>query len=170
MTEWVYYPLFTKIPPHLRSVVEVFENHSADWAPYADGSKFESDQALAIVRPDLESLGFLVESSKKMADKIRIPVLYGRGGEEVIAYEVDGYDRDTKTVIEVESGRAISNYQVLKDLIEACLMEDVDYICIALRLKYRDKKDFEKFNDIVDAIYKSNRLQLPLKGILVIGY
>ena len=168
MIQWIYYPLYSNIPPHLSNIVDVFRKHSEDICS-SDHPKLESDKVLSIVRDDLQKLGYLMEEGKKKGDKIRIPVLYAMNGEEAVVYEVDGFDPLTKTVVEIESGRAISNYQVLKDLVESCLM-DVDYLCIALRMLYRQSKDFEKFNNIIDAIYKSNRLNIPLKGLLIIGY
>lgn len=75
-----------------------------------------------------------------------------------------------KVVIEIEAGRAVSNYQFLKDLFQACVMQDVDYLVIAVRNIYRTSKDFDKLITFLDALYVSNRLILPLKGILIIGY
>lgn len=49
-------------------------------------------------------------------------------------------------------------------------MQDVDYLVIAVRNIYRTSKDFDKLITSLDALYVSNRLILPLKGILIIGY
>jgi hypothetical protein len=63
---------------------------------------------------------------------------------------------------------------------EACVMPYVDYLAIAVRNEYKslDSKkrvprvnsDFGLVTSELDAIYESHRLQLPLLGILVIGY
>lgn len=50
------------------------------------------------------------------------------------------------------------------------MMQDVDYLAIAVRNVYRGNKDFETVLKFFDTLYASNRLTLPLKGILVIGY
>lgn len=71
------------------------------------------------------------------------------------------------------------NNQFLKDLFQACMMQDVDYLVIAVRNEYKIKTknnmertnyDFEEVCKFFDALYASDRLQLPLKGILIIGY
>ena len=73
-------------------------------------------------------------------------------------------------MLEVEAGRAVVNNQFLKDLFQACMMHDVSHLAIAVRNVYRSSNDFERLMKFFDTLYASNRLQLPLKGILVIGY
>ena len=73
-------------------------------------------------------------------------------------------------MIEVEAGRAVTNYQFLKDLFEATVMVDVDYLGIAVRNVYKRAKDFETVYSFLDTLHASERLKLPLKGILLIGY
>lgn len=75
-----------------------------------------------------------------------------------------------KTVIEIEAGRAVTNYQFLKDLFEACVMVNVEFLVIAVRKVYRNSHDFEKVITFFETLYASNRIALPLNGILVIGY
>ena len=50
------------------------------------------------------------------------------------------------------------------------MMQDVDYLVIAVRNIYNKSSDFDKVCKFFDALYASDRLVLPLKGILVIGY
>ena len=69
-----------------------------------------------------------------------------------------------------EAGRAVANNQFLKDLFQACMMHEVKYLAIAVRLKYRGKSDFEQVCKFFQTMYASRRLALPLLGILVIGY
>ncbi len=73
-------------------------------------------------------------------------------------------------VIEVEAGRGVTNYQFLKDLFQACVMQDVDYAVIAVRQDYRGSDDYRKVVSFIETIYASNRLVLPLNGVLIIGY
>lgn len=86
------------------------------------------------------------------------------------SFDADGYHKEKKIVIEVEAGRAVTNYQFLKDLFQACVMSDVDYLVIAVRNIYRKNQDFEKVISFFNTLYASGRLILPLKGILIIGY
>lgn len=115
-------------------------------------------------------LNYSVEKSKKESDKIKVPVLFGRNGRTELYFEADAYNSVLKTVIEVEAGRAVDNFQFLKDLFQASMMHDVEYLCIAVRNFYRKQKDFAKVTQFFDTLYASNRLSLPLKGILIIGY
>ena len=50
------------------------------------------------------------------------------------------------------------------------MMYNVEYLVIGIRRIYRTSKDFEKVVTFFDTLYASDRLQLPLKGVLVIGY
>ena len=132
--------------------------------------EYSSDEVLHILANDIESCGYQVEKSKRAEDKINVPVLFGRNGSLEKYFNADCYSSLEKVVIEIEAGRAVSNYQFLKDLFQACVMHDVDYLIIAVRNIYRNSKDFDKVINFLDTLYASNRLILPLKGILIIGY
>ena len=99
-----------------------------------------------------------------------MPVLFGPNGRLEKYFDADGYNEQTKTVIEVEAGRAVTNYQFLKDLFQACMMYEVDFLIIAVRIDYKGNPDFQKVITFFDTLYSSGRLVLPLKGILIIGY
>ena len=62
------------------------------------------------------------------------------------------------------------NNQVLKDLFQACVMHNVSYLGVAVRNDYRHSNDFGKICRLFDTLYASNRLNLPLRGLLVVGY
>ena len=49
-------------------------------------------------------------------------------------------------------------------------MVDVDYCIIAVRDTYLKQKDFEKVKDFFDSMYASGRMNIPLKGLLIVGY
>jgi hypothetical protein len=73
-------------------------------------------------------------------------------------------------VVEVEAGRGYLNNQFLKDLFQACMMHDVDYCAIAVRNRYITVNDYESVLSFFETLYASNRLKLPLKGVLLVGY
>ena len=152
MINWQYYPKSDLIPDHLKNVVKVFESENQN----IDSSQFQlnSDGVLENVRPELEKLEYVV----------------GKNGTLEKYFEADGLNSKTKTVIEVEAGRGVTNHQFLKDLFQACMMHNVDYLIIAVRNIYRTSKDFDKVISFLDTLYASDRLKLPLKGILIIGY
>jgi hypothetical protein len=125
---------------------------------------------LAVLRPGLEKLGFQVEAGKKLTEKIRVPVLFGRNGIVEKAFEADAWHRQNRMVIEVEAGRGYLNNQFLKDLFQACMMQDVDYCGIAVRNRYIENNNFENVVSFFETLHTSGRLSLPLKGVLVLGY
>tara|TARA_A100001234_G_C12479398_1_gene322834 strand:- start:358 stop:609 length:252 start_codon:yes stop_codon:yes gene_type:complete len=83
---------------------------------------------------------------------------------------VDGWQEENKVVLEIERGRAFANYQFLKDIFEASVMVDVDYLVLAVSNLYLGSNDFEKICVWLETIYATNRIKLSLKGILLVGY
>jgi len=168
MINWQFFPKSRIIPEHLQNVLGVFELNESLIS--SEAHNYGSNEVLENVRTNLEKLDFQIEKSKKSSDKIKVPVLFGQNGKLEKYFDADGYNKATKTVIEVEAGRAVTNYQFLKDLFQACMMYEVDYLVIAVRKDYRGNPDFQNVITFFDTLYASGRLQLPLKGILIIGY
>ena len=168
MINWNFYPQNNKLPEHLEVIIKAFEEKQ----PQIDSENFHlsSNEVLTILEPALSNMNYRVEKSKKTEEKIRIPVLFGINGKEQLAFEADAYSEEFNTVIEVEAGRAVANYQFLKDFYQASMMIDVQYLCIAVRNTYRGSSDFLKVCDFMGAMYISNKIQTPLKGILILGY
>lgn len=168
MINWQFFPKSRIIPEHLENVLSVFEINENLIS--SDVHNYGSNEVLENVRTNLEKLDFQVEKSKKTNDKIKVPVLFGQNGKLEKYFDADGYNKATKTVIEVEAGRAVTNYQFLKDLFQACMMYEVDFLVIAVRKRYKSNPDFQNVITFFETLYTSGRLQLPLNGILVIGY
>jgi hypothetical protein len=112
--------------------------------------------------------GFRVESGKRLQDKITVPVLFGPQGKPEKTFDADAYHAAKRFVIEVEAGRAITNNQLLENLFQACMMHDVSYLAIAVRRLYKKNRDYDNMVRFLDTLYASNRLALPLKGVLAI--
>jgi hypothetical protein len=165
---WLFFPKSTEIPNHLVNVVDAFKKNAR--IINSTNYHYTSNEVLEIMRTDLEKMGYKIEKSKKQIDKIKVPVLFGLNGNLEKYFDADGYNEIDKTVIEVEAGRGVTNYQFLKDLFQACMMHDVDYLVIGIRNIYSRNKDFETVTTFFETLYASNRLHLPLKGILIIGY
>ena len=168
MINWFFYPRSNKPTSMAYEVVKVFKK-SADVINSSD-HKFVSNEVLSKIRKGLQKLNFEVETGKKAIQKIHVPVLFGKNGNPEKSFEADAYNEEEGFVIEVEAGRGVTNYQFLKDLFQACMMHDVHYLAIAIRNQYRTSNDFDKVCRFFDTLYASNRLILPLKGILIIGY
>ena len=169
MIKWQFYPKSKQIPEHLKLVItEVLAVNSQKID--SRHHKFDSNKVLGILRADLKKLEFEVEKSKRKTEKITVPVLFGSEGKPEKSFDADGWNKLTKTVIEVEAGRAVTNYQFLKDLFQACVMQDIDFLIICVRNEYRRKDDYSKVLGFFNTLYASERLRLPLEGILVVGY
>jgi hypothetical protein len=169
MIQWQYYPKSASSPEHLTDVVGVFKGHAARIS--SDKRREQhSNAVLAVVADDLGQLGYRVEKGKRRVQKVTVPVLFGRNGEAEKSFDADAYHEGLATVVEVEAGRAVVNNQFLKDLFQASMMEGVDYCVIAVRNTYNNSKDFEMVCRYMDTMYASDRLRLPLRGILIIGY
>ena len=175
---WKHYPSNVRIPNFLHDVVIIFENHYEEIATKDRKNALNSNDVLKIVSHDLEKYGFSVEKSKKKEDKISIPVLFKEQGQKDKCFDVDAWHPYFKIDVEVEAGRGFTNFQFLKDLFEACIMIDVDYLVIAIKnenyvkINGIDKKftDYKNVIDYFNALYASSRMAIPLKGILIIGY
>lgn len=165
---WQYFPKSDRLPEHLRDLIDVFVRHEDDIR--SPDFALTSDQVLSLLRESLFAVGFNVERSKKATDKITVPVLFGRNGHPEKSFEADAVHPITHTVLEVEAGRGVTNYQFLKDLFQACMMQTIEHLAIAVRNRYRSSNDFEKVATFFDTLYASGRLRLPLAGVLVIGY
>ena len=90
------------------------------------------------------------------------------------SFAADALSEDGKIVIEVEAERATRNNQFLKDIFQACMMYEVEYLVIAVLNTYTftgtESHDYHLVKTFLETLYINNRLQLPLKGILLIGY
>ena len=170
MTEvdWIWFPKSSKPPDLARDIVRVFESAEPEIA--SESHDLNSNDVLLRIAPGLTSLGFSVESGKKKGQIIAVPVFFGRRGEPEKSFYPDAYWEEKGFVVEVEAGQAVDNHRFLKDLFEACMMNGVVYLCIAVRKIYKGGKDFEQVVKFLETLYASNRLRLPLEGILVVGY
>lgn len=129
-----------------------------------------SNEVLLTIAEGLEKIGFKVEKSKSAEDKIPVPVLFGLNNQPSKSFLADAIHINEKIVIEVEAGRGVVNNQFLKDIFQASMMIDIEYLVLAVRNTYRGSDDFQKVYNFLDTLYTSQRIILPLKGILVIGY
>ena len=147
-------------------------------AAKAENAQLRSNDMLWLVRPHLEACGFKVESGKAKEEKIDVPVLFGENNSIDKSFFADALSADGRIVLEVEAGRAVLNNQFLKDIFQACMMFDVEYLAIAVLNEYHYNKsgktvvghDYQEVKTFLETLYVSNRIRLPLKGILLIGY
>ena len=173
MLEWSYFPKTDPLPDFLKESVNVFEKkfHLIDSFNDTEEKYVQnSDTVLQILSKEFQNLDYLVETGKKKNQKIRVPVLFGHKGAVSQAFEVDGWHKKNKIVLEIEAGRALVNHQFLKDIFEASVMVDIDYLILAVRQIYKKNQDYKKITEWLDTLFITNRIKLSLKGILLIGY
>jgi hypothetical protein len=168
MLKYQFFPRSVGISEEIKNVVKCFELVYDEIK--SPENNLDSDGVLKKISPYLQALNFQVEISKKKEDKIPVPVLFGLNNKIDKYFSADALSADGKIVLEVEAGRAVVNYQFLKDIFQACMMYGVEYLIIAVRNDYQKKDDFQKVCVFLETLYISNRLSLPLKGILIIGY
>jgi len=177
MIKWISFPRNKPITKPGLSLVNAFEAHekeiSSELNNHLIGSgqtDSHSNSVLEKIAQDLIKCGFQVEAGKRKSEKIHVPVLFGERGKPLQAFDADAYNPSEKYVLEVEAGRAVTNYQFLKDYFQACVMVDVEYLAIAVRQIYRGQSDYETVCNFFDTLYASGRLRTELKGVLIIGY
>jgi hypothetical protein len=118
-----------------------------------------------------------VEADKSSAGKLKRPVFFGEDGRPFRQYEIDGFHSEWRCGIEIEAGRAWMGNAVYRDLIQAMVMVDLDYLILAVPLGYRYRssgkpvvsKDYENATTVADALYSHTRIKMPYRLILL-GY
>ena len=73
------------------------------------------------------------------------------------------------SVLEVEAGRGVVNHQFLKDLFQACMMYEVNYLAIAIRRVYKGARDFETVCRFFDHCTQATALNFRWKAYLLLG-
>jgi len=168
MLRYQLFPRSVGLTNELRTIIQCFETvyddiKSPDWTLTSDG-------VLQRLKPHLELLGFTIEAGKAKGQKIPVPVLFGLNNRIDKSFDADGISRDGRIVLEVEAGRAVVNYSFLKDIFQASMMHGVEYLALAVRNHYLGSDDFLRVFNFLETLYISNRLSLPLQGIVLIGY
>lgn len=165
---WQYFPKSEKPPKEISNVVVCFEMNNK-----IISKKKINDAAavLNILEPDLKKQGFKMKGNAN--GKLSVPVLYGVNGSVDKQFLIDAFEPKMGIVFEVEAAATVVNYLFIKDILEASLMEGANYLIIAVRNSNpttNNQKDFETVCRFLETIYSSNRLRLPLIGVLIIGY
>lgn len=176
MINYQFFPRSQGVTIEIKAIIDCFKMIEPQLEE--EDVRRTSNDVLALVRPYLESIGFAVETGKGKEEKIDVPVLFGENNEVDKSFFADALSADGKIVIEVEAGRAVKNNQFLKDIFQACMMFEVEYLVIAVLNEYKYNsggkqtigRDYQEIKTFLETLYVSNRLHLPLKGILLIGY
>jgi len=171
------YPLTEPPPDFVNELSHVFASARKSIDTQALTKGLTSDSVLAVLREDLQALGFQVEQGKKQTQKIQRPVFFGEQGKPTLKYEIDAFHPEWRCGLEVEAGRAWMGNAVYRDLVQAMVMVQVDVLALAVPLKYKFKSggrssssnDFENACSVADALYGHSRFKLPY-SLILIGY
>ena len=168
MIKYQFFPRSRGITDEMKQIINCFVSVNEEIS--SDNNDLVSNAVLALLRPHLENISFVVEKGKSKESKIDVPVLFGVDNRIDKSFYADALSNDGRIVIEVEAGQATENHRFLKDIFEACMMFEVEYLVLAVRNWYRTHDDFQRVYNFLETLYISNRIHLPLKGILLIGY
>ena len=171
------FPRTNPPPPFVSDLVNVFRQHEAKISTTVLKKGLDSDGVLAELRADLVHLGFDVESGKRMADKIDRPVFFGENGEPTLRYQIDAFHSDWECGLEVEAGRAFMGNAFYRDLIQACVMVQVNNFVVAVpnSYKYLSKgkpmvsQDYNHAISLAETLYGHSRMRLPY-NLTILGY
>lgn len=168
----------TQPPPVFAAdLVGVFEAHHPAIGTLDRDKGLTSNAILSRLAPDLVTLGFAVETSKADEAKIKRPVFFGEGGRPDLRYEIDSFHPGWRCGLEVEAGRAWLGNAVYRDLIQAMVMVDLDWLALAVPLGYRrnslgrrvTSRDYDNTCAVANTLYSHDRVRMPFR-LLVIGY
>lgn len=167
------YPLSEKPPSFAEEIALAFRAHESDISTEDLDDGLKSDEVLEKVRPDLEDLGFDVETGNRKEEKIHRPVLFGKNGEPKLRYEVDAYNEEWQCGLEVEAGRAWKGNAIYRDLIQAMMMVQVDTLVLAVPNLYKYSSGtnpaFDKTRSVVETLFNIDRFELPY-NLVLLGY
>lgn len=137
----------------------------------------ESDQVLKIIAPKLQELGFAAEGGKLKGQQIERPVFYGENGFPALQYRIDAYHDSWRCALEVEAGRAILGNAIYRDIVQALVMVNVDFLVLAVPITYRYTANSKKLAmpyyaktvAVADALYGHTRIKMPY-ALSIVGY
>jgi hypothetical protein len=164
-------------PAFTNELVSVFQAHEPLIATLSLTKGLTSDSVLGVLRDDLIKIGFEVEGGKRQNQIIERPVFYGENGVATVRYQIDAYHRGWKCGLEIEAGRAWMGNAVYRDLIQASIMVNVDYLVLAVPQAYKYlvgnqpkvSKDYDNTRSLAAALYGHTRFRLPYH-LIVLGY
>jgi hypothetical protein len=132
MINYQFFPRSHGVTREIKAIIDCFKQIEPQLEE--ENVQRTSNEVLALVRSHLEDIGFAVETGKGKEEKIDVPVLFGENNEVDKSFFADALSADGKIVIEVEAGRAVRNNQFLKDIFQACMMFEVEYLVVLVGL------------------------------------
>ena len=166
----------TERPPEIAApVAGAFRAHESaiSTTELSREDSLASDAVLETVRPELEDVGFVIETGKAAADQVTRPATFGTDGDPDRSYAVDGYHEGENCVIEVEAGRAWDSNHVHRNLIRAMTTIGVETLVMAVPRKYKHANAttpaFTRSREVAEMLYRTRRVAVPFRLVLI-GY
>ena len=102
---------------------------------------------------------------------------FGENAKPELQYEVDAWHPEWGAGLEIEAGRALRGNAIYRDLIQALVMVEMDYLLLAVPLEYRynlrgkrvASLDYDTTVRVAQALYGHSRIEMPF-SLCVIGY
>lgn len=173
------FPKTRKPPDFVETLVKIFKKNESiiSTSDVKRKVSLKSNQVLSALSSDLINAGFEVERGKTRDKKIHRPVFWGENGVPILRYEIDAFHPIWKCGLEIEAARAILGNAIFRDLFQAMVMVEVDYLCIAVsnfykyntNLKETKSKDYTQTIAIADTLYSHTRMKMPF-DLIIIGY
>jgi hypothetical protein len=175
---WTYYPRNARPADWVSPLIETITAAESTIGTVTRKTGLTSDGVLQALAPNLQTVGYRVETGKTAKGKIRRPVLFGENGRPEVSYEIDAFHEEHGVVVEVEAGRGARGNASYRDIIRASLILDARYFVLLLPVAYRHLSGgreiavqaYREARDQLNAIYASQRLRLPFDGVLLVGY
>jgi hypothetical protein len=175
---WSYWPRNVKPPEWAISFTGVVAGSESQVSTVDKKTGISSDGVLSVLAPGLVALGYAVETGKTKAGKIVRPVLFGENGAAEVSYEIDAFHDALGIAVEVEAGRGAAGNADYRDIVRTSLILDSQFMALLMPIRYRTTSAgrehaipaYERTRNQLSAIYASERLVLPFKGVLLVGY
>ena len=175
---WDYFPRNARPPEWVEPFIANVQAAEQSISTVERKTGLDSDRVLQQLAAGLRELGFAVESGKKASERIKRPVLFGSNGHAAVSYEIDAFHDGFGIVVEVEAGRGARGNATYRDIIRTSLIVDAQYLVLLLPVAYRHVSSgrevvvraYKECADLLSALYASQRLPLPFRGVLLVGY
>jgi len=148
---------------HLKLLEILVRKRKAELTSLRDTKGVQSDSILRILWPDLEKAGYKKKRWSASSDS---------------SFEMDGTNQELKIGLEIEKGRVILGNQIFLDLYKFLINPNIEYGVLIVPVSSREggEKPFNKTTIKLGLMeskiegHQSLLSQIPLKGVLIIGY
>lgn len=179
MIQLATFPRTWTPPAWVGRIVEIFRNHESRISPDQPERRLSSEEVLAVLAGDLESLGFQIEKLKLTDRKLHCRGL-SAGEPAAEHYHVDVYHPEWHCCIAIEHGPAWTNDAMDEDAVEPLLVANADTLCLAVpggpggtgspsAAERPPDSEYDRAFTLAQAVYSRSKSYLPHRLVLI-GY